>query len=156
MAKQKITKKGYVRIGLPDYLPWKLAEIEDVLMKELGWKTPDKGKDHIDCKFASTKYYLKNQQRPGFIFKQEKFSQMIRDGQMTREDAMLELEKLSLKDGKPENFNDFLETLGLSEEDIKDIKNKSHLNHISKDELKSEESLSFKLLAAPYRIFKRF
>ena len=101
-VKEKVSMKlfdlDYQVINLPDYLPWKNEEIQHTLEKELKWTTPDKHKDHIDCRFANVKYFLKNKQIPHFIFAQEKMSQLIRDGQMTRSAALEAHKKLLEKE----------------------------------------------------------
>lgn len=154
LIKKKIAGKGYISINLPDYIKWDMNEIINVLMNELKWKTPDREKDHIDCKFASIKTYLKNQQIPGFIFKQEKFSQLIRDGQMTREEALNKLDKLISEEKEPAELDDFMKILDLKKDDIEAVKNKSHLKYISREELKSKESLTYQVLSIPWKMYK--
>ncbi len=152
--KNKIKKDDYVRISLPDFMPWNLDKIQDILMKELNWKTPNKKDDHIDCKYANVKTYFKNQQIPGFVFKQAKYSQLIRDGQLTREEALVQLQVLIEKEQEPANLNEFIEELELSSDDIKNLDKKSHLNFINKNNLKDKESFLYKAIAMPYRLVK--
>jgi len=154
--KAKLLGTDYQEINLPDYVPWNNQKIQDVMEEELGWKTPDKKKDHIDCRFVSIKYYLKNKQIPHFIFKQEKYSQLIRDGQMTREEALIELNKLlKIENEEPVELKDFLRFFDLKMKDIENREKKSHLNFISKEDLEIKESLISKIASLPWRLYKK-
>ena len=154
MVINKLKGADYIRINLPDYIPWKVEEIQDILVNDLGWKTPDKNKDHIDCKYAEMKTYLKNKQIPGNIFKQEKYSQMIRDGQLTRQEAMNRLANIVNKQGKPEVYDEFIKEFELEEKEIEKNNRKSHLNFISKDETVEKEEIIFKLISIPWKFYK--
>ena len=155
--KSKLLGTDFQEINLPDYVRWNNQEMQDLLEKKLGWKTPDKKKDHIDCRFASIKSYLKNKQIPHFIFKQEKYSQLIRDGQMTRKEALIELNNLVKTENKePDELKDFLRFFDLKMKDIENREKKSHLNFISKEDLEINESLTYKIFAFPWRLYKFF
>ena len=133
--KAKINGTDYIQINLPDFLPWKIKEIEKTLKREIGWQTPDDEKDHIDCKFVSVKTYLKNKQVPHFIFKQEKFSQLIRDGQMSRGEALRKLNRLiKSENGIPNELKSFMEILEISQSDIEKVSDLSHKRFIELDE----------------------
>ncbi|MCK5212027.1 hypothetical protein KAJ89_04970 [Candidatus Parcubacteria bacterium] len=152
----KLFDTDYVQINLPDYIPWDNMEIQQVLENELGWETPHKHKDHIDCKFASIKYYLKNKQIPNFIFTQEKYSQLIRDRQMTRKEALKLLDKkIQNERYEPEAFDDFLNFFNLQRKDIDNKAGKSHLDYIAKDELAIKEGVLLKLMSTPWKIYKK-
>ncbi len=138
LIKRKLTKTDYVGINLPDHVEWNNEEIQDVLIKEMKYKTPDKKKDHIDCRYADVKYYIKNQQIPGFIYIQEKFSQLIRDGQLSREEAIKRHKTLIKEEKIPAELDNFLETLDLQKSDIENIKNRTHLDFITKEKLESK------------------
>ncbi len=153
--KLKLLDRDFIRLNMPDYLPWDNQEIQHVLEEELDWKTPDRKQDHIDCRFAPVKYFLKSKQIPGCIFKQEKYSQLIRDGQMTREEAMGALEKaIANEHVPPPEFSNFLKFFALSEEEVANPDGRSHLDYITKEETEIRESLFFKLLSIPWKIFK--
>ena len=155
--RMKLFDTDYLQINLPDYIPWNNMEIQQVLENELGWETPDKHKDHIDCKFASVKYYLKNKQIPNFIFTQEKYSQLIRDGQMTREEALQSLNRLlKMEKDEPAELDDFLSFFDLGRKDIENKQRKSHLDYVAKDELKIKEKLLLRLFSLPWRAYKRY
>ena len=111
--------------------------------------------DHIDCRFAPVKSFLKNKQIPHFIFKQEKYSQLIRDGQMSRDEAMQSLENAIRKEHvPPPEFADFLNFFDLTEKDIENKEGRGHLNYISKEDTLIKESLGFKLLSIPWKAVK--
>lgn len=154
LIKRKITDNSLRVIRLPDFVEWKMDAIQDVLAKELGWQTPDKKKDHIDCKFASVKTYLKNQQISGFVFKQAKYSQLIRDGQMTRDEALAELAYLEGQKEDADKLGMFMQMLDLTKKDIEGVKHKSHLDIISKEETEIQDSFSYKVFSFPWKTLK--
>jgi hypothetical protein len=152
----KLRNADGLKIRLPDYLRWNNAEIQEVLNTELGWQTPDPRKDHIDCKFAPVKYYLKNQQIPHFVFKQAKLSQLIRDGQISRPEALASLERLlETEADEPAELEEFIRFLELERQDVENREGKSHLDYVAKDDLRQKESLAYRLVAAPWRLYKR-
>jgi PP-loop superfamily ATP-utilizing enzyme len=152
--KMKLLDSDYATINMPDYIEWDNQKIQKNLDDKLKWETPDIKADHIDCKFASIKYYLKNRQIPHFIFKQQKYSQLIRDEQMSRESALIKLEEhIANEDVEPDEFQDFLNFFNLKREDI--LKNKkSHLDYVDKRDLILKEDLLFKILATPWKVYK--
>ena len=153
--KIKLLDADYIQINLPDYIRWDNMEIQEVLEKELCWITPDKQKDHIDCRFAPIKYYLKNKQIPNFIFAQEKYSQLIRDGQMTRVEALRSLnKKIETESDEPEELDDFLKFFNLDRKDIENKERKSHLDYVTKEELEIKEDPLFKLMSIPWKMYK--
>lgn len=114
------------QISLPDYMIWDDAEIKRVISQELGW-TPraDGSSDHIDCCFAPIKGYL-NVQRWGFGEKTTKYAAMARAGQITREEALARAERDESKniDAVLAHFREALE---ITDEEIAQAKNKTHL-----------------------------
>lgn len=155
-VRMKMFDNDYITINLPDYIPWNNHDIQRVLEEELGWKTPDRHKDHIDCKFAPIKYYLKNRQIPHFIFTQEKYSQLIRDGQMTREDALRSWGKmLESEVNEPSEFEEFLSFLDLKRQDLERSRGLSHLDYISKKDIEVNESHVYKVLSYLWNVCRR-
>lgn len=115
------------QISLPDYMPWKDAEIKNVISEKLGWiSRADGSSDHIDCYFAPVKAYL-NIQKWGFGEKTTKYAAMTRAGQLTRNEALALAEAEESKDvgAAIERFRDWL---GVSSQDLSDAKNKTHLD----------------------------
>ncbi len=154
-VKLKLLDQDFISLNVPDYLPWDNQEIQRVLEEELDWQTPDKKQDHIDCCFAPVKSYLKSKQIPGCIFKQEKYSQLIRDGQMTRAEAMSSLEQaIANEHVPPPEFSDFLQFFALSEEDVANPEGRSHLDYITKEDTEIQESVFYKMLSIPWKLVK--
>lgn len=117
------------QISLPDYIPWVDAEIKRVIGEELGWRPrADGSSDHIDCWFAPMKGYL-NIQKWGFGEKTTKYAAMARAGQITREEA---LARAHADETRPvdDALALFRERLGLTERDVADARNKSHLEFL--------------------------
>lgn len=153
--KLKIQDSDYISINLPDHVEWDNDKIQEALADELAWVTPDAKADHIDCKFANIKYFLKNKQIPNFIFKQQKFSQLIRDGQLRREDALSMLNGyLATEKENPSNLLEFLHFFDLEEVDVMNQEKVSHLDYITKEDLIIKEDLFFKLMSIPWKIYK--
>jgi len=144
----KLFDTDYLILNLPDYVRWNNQEIQDCLEQELDWTPPDKTKDHIDCKFAPVKYYLKNKQIPHYIFKQEKYSQLIRDGQMTREEALEFLNAaIQTEDEEPAELDDFLKFLKLEKNEIENRERKSHLDYVTKEDCAMKEDMIFNIFS---------
>ncbi|HIP39399.1 MAG TPA: N-acetyl sugar amidotransferase [Desulfocapsa sulfexigens] len=155
--KMKLTDSDFLRINMPDYLSWNNQEIQETLENELHWQTPDKNMDHIDCRFAPIKTFLKNKQIPHFIFKQEKYSQLIRDGQMTREEAINSLDAaIKHEHEPPAELTDFLNFFDITLEDIENKEGHCHLDFITKEDTFVRESMAYKFLAIPWKILRVF
>ena len=103
-------------IQLPDYVHWDLMKMPQILKKEVGWNQPPNTHDsHFDCTLFPSKEYLKIK-RYGLTQETIKNSVLIREGRMTREEA-LDRMKLEQTD-EPDDYNLFLKELGLSREDV--------------------------------------
>jgi N-acetyl sugar amidotransferase len=103
-------------IQLPDYIEWNLKEIYRILSEKLGWRhPPDVHESHFDCTLFPIKEYLKFN-KYGLTQETVKNSRLIREGLMTRDEAM---ERMSLEQTtEPEIFDGFLRELGVSREEI--------------------------------------
>jgi hypothetical protein len=112
-------------INLPEYVEWNEDEMITILSNELNWGEGKLGREHMDCEIAPVKCYLRYQ-RWGFGSKTQKFAALVRDGQISRDNA-LELimeEKIEPK----ENLDILLEKLNLSTKDLERIKKSYHLD----------------------------
>lgn len=118
------------QISLPDYMAWDDKKIKSVISKELGWEKREDGSgDHIDCLFAPMKNYLIIQQW-GFGEKTTKYAAMARSGELTRGEALsraLEEESRDIT----ETYNTFKELLGITDDEIENSKNLTHLTYLS-------------------------
>jgi hypothetical protein len=103
-------------IQLPDYIEWNLREIPYILSEKLDWRhPPDVHESHFDCTLFPIKEYLKFK-KYGLTQETVKNSRLIREGLMTREEAM---ERMSLEQTtEPPILQGFLDELGVSREEI--------------------------------------
>jgi len=103
-------------IQLPDYIEWNLRQIPDVLSEELGWAHPtDAHESHFDCSLFPLKEYLKFK-KYGLTQETIKNSVLIRQGLMTREEAM---ERAALEQTtEPEVLEVFFDELGITKDDV--------------------------------------
>ena len=103
-------------IQLPDYIEWHVREIPHILSNKLAWKHPfDVHESHFDCSLFPVKEYLKFK-KYGLTQETIKNSQLIREGVMTRQEA---IERMLLEQTtEPAIFDTFLHELGLSKDDI--------------------------------------
>ena len=103
-------------IQLPDYIDWNIREIPLILSNELGWKHPkDVHETHFDCLLFPIKEFLKFK-KYGLTQETIKNSVLIREGLMTREEAM---QRISLEQTtEPEILDTFLRELEVSKDEI--------------------------------------
>ena len=113
---------GVKEISLPSYLDWNENIIYKTLKKELEWEGK---KDHMDCLAAPIEDYIKVKKR-GFGKKTMKFSSLIRDNQMEREDALKKI--MTGEDTQePLYLKSFLKKISVSREEFYESIKKSHL-----------------------------
>lgn len=75
-------------IHLPSYMDWDYREIASTLEREVGWRRPEGRRDaHFDCRLAPLQEYLKVR-RFGFGQMTIKNSVLVREGRMSREEAL--------------------------------------------------------------------
>lgn len=119
-------------IQLPRYVPWKEQEILKTLVAEAGWKG-ELWQQHTDCIMSDAKEYL-NLKRFGFTEKTSKLSSLIRDGQITREKAIEDLQKeeTSLLERQKEIENKIMSIFELTNDDMKNVVQKNHLSYLPK------------------------
>ena len=103
-------------VQLPDYVEWNLREIPDILSEKLGWTyPPDAHESHFDCSLFPLKEYLKFK-KYGLTQETIKNSVLIRQGLMTREEA---LERMALEQTtEPEVLEIFFNELGITRDDV--------------------------------------
>jgi hypothetical protein len=103
-------------IQLPDYIEWNIREIPHILSERLDWKhPPDVHESHFDCSLFPVKEYLKFR-KYGLTQETIKNSVLIREGRMSREEAM---ERMALEQtAEPAIFDNFLRELGLSKDEV--------------------------------------
>lgn len=103
-------------IQLPEYIPWDLNSMPQILAEEIGWQQPPNVHgSHFDCALFPIKEFLKYK-KYGLTQETIKNSVMIREGLMARDDA---LKRISLEQTEePDIYRSFLKDLGLSLEDV--------------------------------------
>jgi hypothetical protein len=103
-------------IQLPDYIDWNIREIPYLLSENLNWKhPPDVHESHFDCTLFPIKEYLKFK-KYGLTQETIKNSRLIREGLMTREEA---IERMALEQtSEPAIFDSFLHELGVSKDEV--------------------------------------
>ena len=103
-------------IALPEYIYWEVNAISETL-KAFGWNVPSSttGETHFDCTMYPVAKYLEKK-KYGFSQSTITYSALVRHGQMTREDALKELDRES--NDRPVEFADFLGMLGLEDDQV--------------------------------------
>jgi len=103
-------------IHLPEYVDWDYRTIGETLESELGWRRSSVRKDaHFDCRLAPLQEYLKHR-RFGFGQMTIKNSVLVREGRMTREEA---LRRAGLEQSvEPEILSEVLERWGLTSNEV--------------------------------------
>ncbi|MBU0754625.1 MAG: hypothetical protein KJ645_05765, partial [Planctomycetes bacterium] len=81
--------KTYRVIKVYDYIEWDKDEIEDTIRNELAWSEPEGSASswRIDCELGLVKHFC-SMKKLGFTTMEDGLSNMIRNGKMTREEAM--------------------------------------------------------------------
>ncbi|MDY6894835.1 MAG: hypothetical protein SVO01_05400 [Thermotogota bacterium] len=107
---------GMNLVQLPDYIEWNIREIPHILSNKLGWKhPPDVHESHFDCSLFPLKEYLKFK-KYGLTQETIKNSVLIREGLMTREEA---LQRTALETTtQPDILDTFFVELGVSKDDV--------------------------------------
>lgn len=113
------------RIDLPSFIPFREEEIRNVLNDALGADSAFSGGMHFDCTMSPVADWLRRR-KWGFGKKTQKYSALIRDGQMTREEALKSAEGPDAEN-EPESLSVFMKMLDLSSEDIEHAKHLSPL-----------------------------
>jgi hypothetical protein len=125
--KNKILGRGWPNVDLPAYIEWNIEEIKDTLKRELDWQQGDRP-DHTDCIMEPVKDYLRRL-KWGFNHLTQKYSALIRDGQMSREEALKRIQTEDT-DEEPQILDEFLKRLNLNRDVLKDVKNKGGLKYL--------------------------
>lgn len=105
-------------IQLPDYVEWDLMKIPGILKRELGWRQPaGKHDSHFDCSLFPIKEFLKFK-KYGLTQETIKNSTLIREGMMTRDEAM---ERMALEQRtEPDSYGPFLSELNIERSEVND------------------------------------
>ncbi len=140
---------GVRTISLPDYLEWNLKTILKTLETEADWKRPPEKHRHFDCIMDPVANYL-TQKKLGFSAASI-YSTLVRDGQMTREEALrrtLVDERMATQE--PPELELWFQKLGLSRSDLDGFEKRSPLAYVT-----FKERLLGIVENTAYRILKR-
>jgi N-acetyl sugar amidotransferase len=103
-------------IQLPNYMEWNPIEINKILQEKTGYTIPISGQSsHFDCWISPVAQYLFSKEW-GFNQYEVTYSEMIRKGQMNREEALKKIQSISNEE--PEQMEAFLKKMLLSRSEI--------------------------------------
>lgn len=106
-------------INLPDYLEWNYASMYRTIRDELGWRTPTgSDEEHIDCEIHKASEYIHDRRWKGCEIRRLTFAGLIMAGQMTRSEAIRQLETKPLTEYAESDFKFFLDDMELSKDDF--------------------------------------
>jgi N-acetyl sugar amidotransferase len=129
MSQRILLSKNVSVLPLPDYLDWDINNILHTLKNELNWKQKAEKFHHVDCMMEAVSDHFK-QKKWGFSVAPW-YSMLVRDGQMTREEA---LEKTVMEEKRnsqePPELELWLELLDLSREDVNGFEKRSQVSYI--------------------------
>jgi hypothetical protein len=129
MSQRILLSKDVSVLPLPDYLDWDVNNILHTVKNELNWKQKAEKFHHVDCMMEAVNDHFK-QKKWGFSAAPW-YSMLVRDGQMTREEA---LEKTAMEEKRnsqePPELELWLELLDLSREDINGFEKRSQVPYI--------------------------
>lgn len=117
-------------VQLPRYVPWKEDQILATLTKETSWKGT-LWEQHTDCVMSEPKEYLQFK-RFGFLEKAAKLSSLIRDGQISRQQAIdaLEKEQTHLLENENEIRDKISSVFELTREEVNQAVSKKHWDYL--------------------------
>jgi len=107
-------------VFLPEYVQWDDNKNAQLLEKEYGWTDYGHGVPHFDCAVNAAVNYFMNR-RLGISKVAEKLSQMVRCGQITRDEALRRLEKEDAVEEPVEAIEELCRRLDLTRDDIKPL-----------------------------------
>ena len=121
-------------IKLPDFLEWNYNKIYRTITTELGWKSPKKDSEHMDCKIEPVVQYIRYRKFPEIIPELLRFSKLVTCGQMTKDEAMKHVEEQKMKTGRPAELDLFLENIGITAKEFDEVLSNPlrHLKYLKK------------------------
>jgi len=102
-------------VAMYDFIYVPYTEIVDIIREEMGWQDASGTVEHMDCELHDIPQYMITLQLPGVLPETFRNSGLIRQGLMTREEA-LAIEKESVAAAPPKELDGFLEELGMDHE----------------------------------------
>lgn len=119
-GKPLLKNKKIKEIHFYDYIEWDRTKIKQIIMENLDWQKPaEKASSwRFDCKLHSFSNYI-CKRTLGFSADLDGYCNMVRDGKMTREEAMRQEEYLDRFSKEMEHL--LINDLGLSRKEIKKL-----------------------------------
>ena len=108
-------------IGIYDYLYEPYEKIVRLLEEEMGWSSKDQTIEHLDCLFHDVPSYLRTLRIKGITKDTIYNSGLIRQGIITRDDAIRIEERNLQNDELPRALNSFLQMCNISYEQLSGI-----------------------------------
>ena len=116
MGDARLASRSSHFIQLPDYMDWDYREIEKIIERELGVKKPGEAKrHHYDCLLHPLNEYLKYK-KWGLSQETLRNSVLIREGRMTREEALKKEEEIQKTE--PEILEEVFKSWNLNRDEI--------------------------------------
>jgi len=101
-------------VGMYDYIYQPYPEIVKILEDEMGWRSAHDSVEHLDCDLHGIPFYIQTLLIPGITSETLRNSALIRQGIITREEALrIENEKLA-QPPEPAELQTFLQETGLA------------------------------------------
>ena len=105
-------------VFFPQYVEWDEKKITELLQEQYGWIDYGNGTSHFDC-VANPAFDFFTNQRLGVSKVIEKLSQLVRCGQLTRQDALKKLELQDHVEEPVESISEICRRLEIKREDLK-------------------------------------
>jgi len=127
-------------IGMYDYIYLPFTEIVDILKKEMGWSDSSQAVEHLDCELHNIPFFRNTLLIPNISKHTLHSSGLIRQGILSRDEA-LKKEKEDLADDRiPPELEKFLSDIGVSyEEYVEKVKNSDRSQFEPKLQRKARE-----------------
>jgi len=105
-------------IDLPDYSGWEYETIYRTNIEKIGWRAPSEDMEHIDCVIHPVTTYLQNRRFPGREIRRLTLARLIMAGQVSREEAMRQLDEEPNDDPPEPIMAMFLQNLGMTRKEF--------------------------------------
>lgn len=135
-------------IGMYDYLYKPYPEIIEIIKKEMGWSDGAGKAEHLDCELHDIPFYMNTLRVKNITRNTFYYSGLIRQGIMTREDALRKEEEDLKNSEQPKELVKFL-----SDNKISDDEYKQYVIHANKTQFEPKFQ---KIARNIYHKFRRF
>jgi hypothetical protein len=105
-------------INLPDYLDWDHYEIYRIITSELKWRSYREKQEHLDCKMSDLVGYFRSRKFPVLIPELLRYSKLVSAGMMSKEEALLQVEKVQAEFNVENVLKLFLEKFDISIDEL--------------------------------------